>query len=202
MKKIKNILLISYIKNKGIRRLCFVLGVCLCSLVLFKVIPNAYYNAIDKLYPNLEAANADVYFSHEWNLPRWYRKEMCLAKYLKKYDISREVFYLVNSSDDLFTGITCDVYPRECSILKAIKDDPVNLKCSIFEDYNNSTAQGVTTLLLFLVILFYLPFLLACILKFIFKVLKWIYLGFEESAQTTKQNTRNDRKRIKKGVKK
>ncbi len=100
MKKIKDILFVSYIKNKGLRRLCFVVGLCLCIWLLFNVI----------------------------------------------------------------------------------------------QDYDHETFKSLGYIFVFLLVLFYLPFLLICILKLVLKILKWIISGFIES-NSSKKNAPNKRKR-------
>ena len=182
MKKIKNILFVSYIKNKGVRRLCFVIGLCLCIWLLFNVIPNISHNAVDKLYNNLEDANTDIYLAHKFETPYWYRKNECMAIYLRKYGLDKNIAYAFNSSVNLLSEkYWCEFYQKECGILKAIKDEPIHLKCSALEGYDHEAIKSLSYIFIFLLVLFYLPFLLICILKLVLKILKWIISGFIES---------------------
>ena len=186
-KKIKNIFLFSYIKNKGIRRICFVAGICLFLWSFSNVINNVSDSSVNKSYKNLKEANLDLYYASKYGSPKWYRKIECMAIYLKKYNIEHTLVYSFTTYEDVTsTHSWCDLYEKECGILKAIKDEPITLKCSSLEDYNHSTTESLCILAIFWIFEFYLPFILVSILKIIFNVFKWIISGFKESKKQLK----------------
>lgn len=188
MKKIiKDILFVSYLKNKGIRRICFVTGIIFCTWMLFTIIQNVHDNGVDKIYKNLQEANSDLYFSSKYHTRNWYKKTECMGIYLKKYNISKDIAYALNSHENVIeTRYWCDYYPRDCNMLKAIKDNTIHLKCSALETYDNSAIRTLFNIFVFLLILFYLPFIFVCTLKFALKILNWIFLGFQQSKEQKK----------------
>lgn len=185
MKKIKDIFLFSYIKNKGIRRTCFIIGICLCIMPLYNIQQSIFNRNVDKLYSNLKSANEDLYYSSKYNNPYWYRKMECMSIYLKKYNIEKIQAYSFTTYENVIsTHSWCDLYKKECSILKSIKNDPIHLKCSGIETYEHTTTEALFISFLFLSIVFYIPFIFVATLKIIFRILKWVISGFKEGKKT------------------
>ena len=56
LKFIKNILLISYLKNKGIRRICFIIGLILAIIPLI-----SWYNDLNNYFYNEKAFFSDAF---------------------------------------------------------------------------------------------------------------------------------------------
>ena len=183
VKFLKNILFVTYIKNKGIRRICFMIGFGFLVYYSALTIHSFYTGSIDKSYKNLEDANADIYYSHKYDMPYWYRKNHCMAIHLKKYNISSNITFVFNTYENILESSEygwCAINEKDCNILKAIKDDPIHLKCNGWEDENKSTLEQLFIILSWLLMFFYLPFIIVCILKMLFNIFKWVLRGFME----------------------
>lgn len=183
---IKNILFVSYLKNKGIRRICFVVGVCsflsIISPFIYNIIKNSLdmdFN-VDKVYSNLSEVNEEIYYAYQHNNPYWYRKVDCLGIYLKHYNIEGYTRYEFTHYKNVFDDENwCNYNQYECNILKAIKDKPIHLKCGVFDNYGTSKIKSLTIFFAIILFIFYAPFLFVCLLKVIWQILYWIYLGFK-----------------------
>lgn len=177
MKFIKNILLVTYIKNKGLRRLAFIIScaaVIYCLSMLFSNI-----HPTDIMYKNLSAMQTDVRIFYETKAPYWYKKQECAEVYLERMGLDNmsAIGFLV--SKDISTY--CDSYPKYCHLLLAIEDEPVHLKCRGWGNEHKNPFRNICEIILFLAIVFYLPFIGICILKLSANLLKWIFKGFRES---------------------
>lgn len=165
---LKNILLVTYIKNKGLRRLAFITSCIAVVYCLYNILLNI--NPIDEIYKNLEDMQTDVRVSYEVNAPYWYKKQECAQRFLEKHGLSSidAMSFLVSKN----LAEYCELYPKECHLLLAIEDEPVHLKCSVL--------GSIYFMLFFLIFVFYFPFIMLCIVKFTYNVLKWIYKGFTD----------------------
>ena len=177
MNFIKNVLFVTYIQNKGLRRLALVISCvtviyCLCG-ILSNIRP------IDKIYKNLEDMQTDIRIFYEAQTPYWYEKQDCAAIYLEKYglDSMSAVSFLVSKSYTEY----CELYLKECQILSAIKDEPIHLKCRGWGNERRSAFGSICILALFFIGIFYLPFIFLCLAKICFLMLRWILRGFRES---------------------
>ena len=182
MNFIKNILFVSYLKNKGVCRICLAVGLLLCLYQTYSITTNIMnVPTINETYKNLSDINSRIYFDHKYNVPYWYRRVDCFGKQLNKYGLQNTfIRYSFTSYEDVINSPWCEYYEKECKILKAIKDEPITLKCSKIETYESSTLAAFLHILIFLILCFYLPFIVACMLKIATKALKWIFKGFKE----------------------
>jgi hypothetical protein len=179
MNIIKNILLVSYIKNKGWRRLSFVIGLFLVGYGLSDVISN--YHPINNKYNNLVEMQSDIEIKSRTHSPFWYKELACATAFIEKKGlkyIDAGSLFSFNKYEEF-----CNLYPQQCEILSKIKDKPIHLKCNGFDSSGTKMAYALSDILLCLVILFYLPFIMLCILKLTFKLIKWIYDGFFENKE-------------------
>ncbi len=189
LKFIKNILLISYLKNKGIRRICFIIGLILAIIPLiswYDDLNNYFYN---ETYENIIAFGKE----NKYNTNK--QKEV-----YNKYpaDIGVKNLRTFNDWQNFMLGDYGDGYKarqyyfEQCYALKhgerktldEIWQDDEGYKklqefCPKFKQYmTKEIAISKTDFLYILglfnvVFTFYIPFLLCC-------VIRWIYMGFKE----------------------
>ncbi|MDY6311326.1 MAG: hypothetical protein SPL72_08675 [Cyanobacteriota bacterium] len=190
MNFIKNILFVSYLKNKGIRRICFVVGFCSFFIIMSSFVYNIIKHSldkdfnIDKVYSDLLEVNEEIYYAYKYKTPYWYRKVDCLGIYLKHYNIEGYIRYEFTNYKNVFDDEKwCNYYQYECNILKAIKDKPIHLKCGVFDNYDTSNVESLSILFAIILLIFYTPFLFICLLKVIWQIFYWIYIGFKESVR-------------------
>lgn len=184
----KNFFMVSYLKNKGIRRICFILACCsvLYFLVLGFSLSGGYYS-VDETYANFKYFNSDIYTSYKINEKGWHKKIECASKYLKTYGFGHYDAYTLLEFNDVTNSNSfwCKSYNNLCKNIEKIKDNPVHLKCGVFETYKYSNAQGFLIHLIFMIVAFYLPFVLCVFAKLTYKalygIIKWIVIGFKES---------------------
>lgn len=160
-----NIFSVSYLKSKGIRRICFVLGLLLSSFMVFNFV-NQYDNIrLKDEYDNL------------YLLKKWYNnyydfepmKAVNLAKCANEYFINIGFpAYIINFDKD---QPIC-YYGEDCEKLKVIADFKIKLDCG------KETVFLIWPIILLFV--FYFPFLICALTKFICDIIKWIYMGFQE----------------------
>lgn len=173
---IKNILLVTYVKNKGLRRLAFIIScasVIYCLCMLFSNI-----HPTDEIYKNLEDMQTDVRVYYEVKAPYWYKKQECAAIYLEKYGLDHmsAIGFLVSKNITEY----CELYPKECPILLSLKDDPIHLKCRGWGNERITAFASICRITLIFVFIFYLPFIFLCLAKICFVILRWIFKGFRE----------------------
>lgn len=168
MKLIKNILFVSYLKNKDIRRICFVVGMALFLWGVFTT-PRFYeYTRINRDYINIRDIKiwADAYRERE---PLKYLNLVeCTTEYFENVGIkySENLFVLENPVEDF-----CRLY-GQCEKFKIFALDKINLDCGKKDIFLYRP--------LFICLAFYLPFLLVCLFKFAGQAFVWIYKGFKE----------------------
>lgn len=179
---IKNILFVTYLKNIGIRRICFIVGLLICLYQSYSTMVNIVnVPSLNETYKDLSDINSRIYFDYKYNAPYWYRRVDCFGKQLNKYGLQDSfIHYSFTSYKDVINSPWCEYYEKECKILKAIKDEPITLRCSKIETYEASTLEVFSYILIFLILCFYSPFIVVCILKVASKVLKWAFRGFRE----------------------
>lgn len=188
MKFAKNIIFVSYLKNKGIRRICFILSCC--SMLYFSVLgftlSRGYYS-IDETYHNFQSFNSDIYMSYKIGEKGWYKKIECASKYLKQYGFAHYDAYNMVEFKNILNrnSLWCQSNEVLCKRIEKIKDYPIHLKCGAFETYDYSNAQGFLIYLIFIIISFYLPFVLCVFAKLTYKalygIIEWIIKGFKEN---------------------
>ena len=162
---LKNIFSISYLKNKGIRRLCFILGFLLSIFLCFSFFNNYDSFRIKDEYENL------------YSLKRWYltyyefepQKALNLSKCMHEHfdRLGLEPHSIILDKDlPLCLG-------EDCKKINAIADFKIKLDC------------GKITVFLkwpfFLLFAFYLPFLFCVLFKFLFQAIMWVLKGFKDS---------------------
>ena len=204
MNFLKNIIFFSYIKNKGIRRICYIVSFFIFVWFMYiSITEDQIYKGIDNLYPNFQSFNSDVYHSsrnrNRTESKRKYRKKIydCASSYMKKKGFPIFVVNVMSSNEDIIgKGISChlDFYNSyynnsfdDCNRLKEIKGKPVHLKCGPFETYEHSNAEGALIWLIKLLLFTYFPFIVCVATDVAYKLLKvvvmWIYQGFKESSK-------------------
>lgn len=189
MNLLKNILFVSYLKNKGIRRICFVIGILLAIIPIYVWYINLSYNFYNETYENIvEFGKENKYYTDK------------LREVFNKYPTNIGIKNLNNFKDwqkflfdDYGEGHEARrYYLEQCYILKhgdkktlaeIFQNDEEYTKlqelCPKFKNYmlqeiSISKANYLYLLkLLWSLFWFYLPFLLACIVR-------WIYTGFKE----------------------
>ena len=151
MNWIKNFLFVSYLKNKGLRRICFITG-CILVILLTVTTPK-YYNSvrINKEYLNLALVECTgEYFAD---------RGMNSAKY-SLYTVNPVEWY-------------CSVQDEQsCKKFQIYANEKIKLDCGKQEIF---IYRPLVALLFF-----YLPFIFAIILKFLWSILFWVYKGFKE----------------------
>lgn len=179
MSVIKNIFLVSYIKNKGLRRLSLVIGLFFIGYILSNI-ASTYY-PIDNHYSNLIEMQSDITFKSRIHSPFWYKELECASVYIEKKGLKYMDAYsfLIDDSYEEY----CKLHPQQCDILSKIKNEPIHLKYRGYGSIRHTTPLALSKIFLGLIILFYLPFIMLCILKLTFKLIKWIYDGFFENKE-------------------
>lgn len=171
MNWVKNILFVSYLKNKGIRRICFILG-CVLVVVMIVTTPKFYdNNRIDKEYLNINDIKrwADVY--RDVNIMKHLALVDCTSQYFEILGIKdvRYSLYLDNS----ISGYCSLSDKPSCDKFKLFADEKIKLNCGLRKIF---VYRPLITILFF-----YLPFVFAVLFKFLWLVLLWIGRGFKES---------------------
>ena len=192
MNLLKNILFVSYLKNKGVRRICFVIGIGLSIFISCMIILDIVNNNVDVEYKNLQALNEKYYSVHGYNYDKYTDDDLkeywCFTKNLKKYGINKMILDALSSYRNIFESPWCYHYQHECDMLESIKEEPIHIKCSGIESsgigYRFSIVSGLLFRLFALLIYFYIPFIFTCCIKimyiFIRRIGLWIYAGFKE----------------------
>lgn len=180
MNILKNILFVSYLKNKGVRRLCFVSGIVLFVIFSCFSLSGIYKRQVDVKYNNLQELNSQFYFAAKNNLSTWAKRQECAAIYFKKYGFTEIEAYSFSGEQDIFQGNFCRAFPEKCEILKAMRNKPIHLQCNGLESYFFNSFEAALIIFTFLVFAFYFPFILCILLKFVGNICLWIYKGFKE----------------------
>lgn len=198
---LKNILFVSYLKNKGIRRICFILG------ILFAIFPSAsWYDRLNRHFYDLSFNNIDeVQMSYEYKYNDeilkniFYKYPMDFGKKLKKFEHWEDFFF--NSYTEAYKDRKqlikiCNDLLRQSNNAEKLKLDggywsqfeevkPKNFDkkqmefCQKFDKYINqpihiSSYDFAYILELWgVIVAFYFPFLFCCLIR-------WIYMGFKE----------------------
>ena len=197
MNFLKNIIFFSYIKNKGIRRICYIVSFFIFVWFMYiSITKDQIYKGIDNLYPNFQSFNSDVY--HSWRnrgrtelkMKYWKKIDNCANSYIKKKGFPRFLVNDMTANEDIIgKGIFCHIgfYNNsfdDCNRLKEIKRKPVHLKCGPFETYKHSNAEGALIWLIKLLLFTYFPFIVCVATDVAYRLLKvvimWIYQGFKE----------------------
>ena len=197
MNFLKNIILVSYLKNKGIRRICFVLGLIPFTFYfVFGFVGNIKYNFYYEEYKSFnDFVNINKYST--------IRKKLVFEKYpakigiknLHNFDDWNSFFFDTEGSGSLARNF----YINSClsflvggeenvkeNILKVYSQDELpeaisKLKetCPKLQNYRTMPIKIYRLNILYLLwlipclLLIYIPFLICC-------TIKWIYAGFKE----------------------
>lgn len=201
MKFICHILFVSYLKNKGVRRLSFVIGILLSLFVIkaeYSIIREGWFS---RRYDNLEKAIALTDFKS------WYyvtdnkvftvRQEI-YKKYfegkfsnIRNYEDFDNIFYkdrLKNPTMGVIEKCRLGTFiegfdETSCEKLKKISQGEIAVT---YKD--QSTNSMILLSFISLWIVFYLPFIFAIILKWLWLLVLWIYQGFKESDNKERDN--------------
>lgn len=181
---LKNILFVSYLKNKGIRRICFILG------VLFAIFPSAsWYYRLNRHFYDLSFNNIDeVQMSYEYKYNDeilkniFYKYPLDFGKKLKKFEHWEDFFF--NSYTKAYRSrkqlieMCNDILSRPSDFQQPQKQNKLET-CRKFNKYINQpihiSSYDFTYILELwgVVVTFYFPFLFCCLIR-------WIYMGFKE----------------------
>lgn len=164
---IKNIFLVSYIKNKGIRRLCFVIGLLFAALPFLIMLDSIH---IKRDYESL-SETLGYYVPEKTKLFVFekYKYECDSCKTKDDFSLWKETFSEISNRK-----LSCNDFAEEnkekCEKIKNYIYQPVHV------DYYD---LSYLSLLKYVIILLYTPFVFVCILK-------WIVSGFKQSKKTKK----------------
>lgn len=173
MSLLKNILMVSYLKNKGIRRICFLLGVVfsgICFCIWHQEFERTNYKlsyqtleqaVMNNKYNNIVLKHIYRSYPVEFNFGKtFYDWENFFAGYRAlTYQNIKSLCNEKADDDDTFLTI------ETCKKLKSYVSQPVKLEAVDLDKW-----YGIKWVIFW----FYFPFLIC--LPF-----RWIYLGFKES---------------------
>lgn len=167
---IKNILFVSYLKNKGVRRVCFALGI-LFSLILLIIIYMNYDNLrIKEEFTSLEAIRYNIASLKKSgkNIKASTLYE-CTNKLYAQVGVQADLLNLYRYDKSMSTYDYCANRSNdaECLFVAQFDRRGVNIDC----DEHNFLVLSII-----IIISFYLAFWMVCILKFF----KNIYLRFRD----------------------
>ena len=168
---LKNIFLVSYLKNKGIRRICCVLGVLLSAYSII-ISPKIYdNNTIDKEYINYKDMKIWFETYYEVNPLKALTLAECSDTYFSNLGISDSKYVLYGTGDPV--EFYCSVSEkRSCDLFRILADEKIPLNCG--------KPQFFLTRPIVIFLSFYLPFILVLLLKLIWQIFLWVYKGFKE----------------------
>lgn len=178
---LKNILFVSYLKNKGIRRICFILG------VLFAIFPSAsWYYRLNRHFYDLSFNNIDeVQMSYEYKYNDeilkniFYKYPLDFGKKLKKFEHWEDFFFnsyteeykdrkqLIEICNDMLFAANTEkdsIKLEFCKNLIKYINQPIHI--SSYDFAYILELWGV-------IVAFYFPFLFCCLIR-------WVYMGFKE----------------------
>ena len=166
---LKKILFVSYLKNKGIRRICFIWGMILFLFFGGRALSNYDSLWIKQDFPNLEAIRNQIAEAHQdGNYVKAITLFECTNELYEKIGVQT---YLLNLYKNNFY---CEDNPndKECLFISYFDHHKVKMNCN---------KNGIVTFF-FLFVLFYSAFWLVCLLKFLKNMILWIYRGFKENS--------------------
>lgn len=163
---LKNIFLVSYLKNKGIRRICFIIGVMPMVAFICFTLTGAFNRRYNHIYHNLHDLNFQLYLFRDKDHPEWYKRQECASVYFKKnYGLSRGVSYSLSQWPDILQSQYCKTLPEDCAVFEMVKNKPIHLQCNGFETPDISTLGWWCVFILLSGALLYLPFVLVVAIK-------------------------------------
>ncbi|MBQ8464523.1 MAG: hypothetical protein IJ545_00770 [Alphaproteobacteria bacterium] len=163
MNFIKNIFLVSYLKNKGVRRICFILG------ILFAILPTMiWYENLNHNFYQTSKETKNEYNSYSnrendvnKNYPKVRMPDGVIVEFPENMQQKAQIKQWI-----------AEKYPSVANELKNTTSEN-KLRHSDNGDKNNKINYLYLLKFLWSLFWFYLPFLLSCIVK-------WIYTGFKE----------------------
>ena len=186
MNIIKNILLVSYLKNKGVRRICFVVSCIMLIWFAYMSIFNArIYDRIDIKYNNFQELNLYVYNAWNYKYKNWSKVIGCASSFMEKQGFLRSDAWSMTVERDITIKESkwCYAYEKACSKLNQISQNPIHLKCGFFETFETTNTEGAVIWFSTLILFIYFPFLTCLLVKLAYKMVKnitiWIYKGFK-----------------------
>ena len=191
------ILKASFVKNKGIRRICIILGILILSYNLFNFIQFlriANDDAIYIEYASFTDLNKDIYNKHyDYSFHKrfdvddsWKKVERCAEIYFyKTHYILPDIIAECSEKEDVLTGMTCLMHYDDCQKLNRLKEEPIKYYCNGIESLSFkgiiSTGTKLTKWFFILLLSYFAPFLIVFfILKPLYKLIYWVYSGFRE----------------------
>jgi|GEM_PF-5508981 hypothetical protein len=171
MARIKSFLFVSYLKNKGVRRLCFIIG-CILVILLIVTTPK-YYNSvrIDEEYLNINDIKRWTDVFRDLDITSHLELVKCTGEYFDDRGM-RNAQYSLYGDDPV--EWYCSVQDEQsCKKFQLYANDKIKLDCGKKEIFIYRPLMAL--------LFFYLPFILAIILKFLWEILFWVYKGFKES---------------------
>lgn len=195
MNFIKNIIFVSYLKNKGIRRICLILSFILVFYSIFKICFNSYINYVDVKYNNFYELNLDLYDSLQLvkagdystiEKLKFASRAKCALEFLEKRNFTRLERDLVFAYGNVANNPWCLLNDAVCKKFKLIADEPIHLECGTLS--YSDTIILIIVVLLNAFVVFYIPFILCVIIKIVYykivaKIIKWVRDGFNESSK-------------------
>lgn len=200
MNWIKNFLFVSYLKNKGVRRLCFIIGLFFCIIAISIWLDYAKYNFYNISFASLEEVvkkrpNEEVlrhifnkypvnFGKHLDNFDRW--KRFFFESWTEDYKLKEHYLDVCNRVKDirkLDIGKIRENYPMYNDLSDNELYQRINEKNKICEQLKKYIKQKIILnksnylfllTFLYVIMIFYFPFFLCCMLK-------WIKDGFKES---------------------
>ncbi len=213
MKLLQNIIFVTYLKNKGIRRLCFIIGVLLAIIPIYIWYEGLSKNFYNETYENIlefteknmfdTTRQKDVFHKYPVNI---IFSSYNLGDFNQWQDFFTNRFAYTNKNDEKFIIFTiCAIinqniiksnepWPKYITKFREIfpqyndlsndnliekLDVKYNEQCKQLKQYmmqkiNISKSNYLYLLqLLWSLFWFYIPFLLSCMVK-------WVYMGFKE----------------------
>ena len=195
MKTIKNIFWVSYLENKGIRRICFIFAVLITLPALYIWYDCLGTNFYNETYKNITEFSKENRFYHE-------KQKLVYEKYPPKTGHKEIDNYSFDEWEHFFMNEPLNSFSEEyklrqatnkyCNMLETGKKENLpksyqdentvemlqdfckRLDAYLNQEINVKKANYFYLLmLLWLLPLFYSPFLLCCIIK-------WVYIGFKQ----------------------
>lgn len=175
-RNVKNIFFVSYIKNKGVRRLCFVIGLLfgIISLGVWK--SDLKYNFFDLSFQNIEEVQRDYSYNNE-----------VLKAIFEKYPVNiGETLTVFANWENFFINKYSSDYKYRMHLMNECQVSKSADMHSICDKLNAYASQKITVSrhnlyyffnLWYVMFFFYLPFVFVV-------VIRWIVVGFKEKKET------------------
>lgn len=181
MNVIKNIFFVSYLKNKGVRRICFVIGILssiITAIIWYEGLEKKFYN---ETYENIIEFGKQNKYNTDKLRKVFYKYPANIGiKNLDTFHAWQTFFFSDHSKGYLYYAERCHIYSvLKHDIISQIDKEFIILQelCPKLENYISQKIRIPNYLYLFKLLWslfwFYLPFLSACIGR-------WIYRGFKE----------------------